>query len=175
MDFIYDPYLVLYLPLYQLDGSSFASRDAYGNPGTVAGALWRPQGRFFDAIDDVLDCGNGTSLQITEEISIDAWVNPPDNSISYPGMVTFSPDFTSWTNFIWALRLSGTTLKPTCLFVYSDGTNNGESLITSSPITAGQMSHIVVTKSVSVQEEKIYVNGIIAKTLTGQTKLCPPS
>ena len=40
-----DPSLVLYLPLYELDGSSFRSRDAYGHLATVTGALWTPQGR----------------------------------------------------------------------------------------------------------------------------------
>ena len=52
MDFIFDPSLVLYLPLYQLDGASFTSKDAYGHLCTVTGALWRPNGRYFDGSDD---------------------------------------------------------------------------------------------------------------------------
>ena len=58
MDFIFDPSLVLYLPLYQPDGASFASRDAYGHLCTVTGALWTPQGRTFDGADDIIDLGN---------------------------------------------------------------------------------------------------------------------
>ncbi len=49
---ILDPNLVLYLPLYELDGNSFASRDAYGHLCTATGALWRPGGRAFDGVDD---------------------------------------------------------------------------------------------------------------------------
>lgn len=53
-----DPYLKLYLPLYELDGSSFMSKDAYGHLCTVTGALWRPNGRWFDKTSDIITCGN---------------------------------------------------------------------------------------------------------------------
>ena len=52
MDFIFDPSLVLYLPLYELDGASFMSKDAYGHLCTVTGATWTPRGRSFDGTDD---------------------------------------------------------------------------------------------------------------------------
>ena len=50
--FLLDPSLVLYLPLYQLDGASFMSRDAYGHLGVNYGSTWTPQGRSFDGVDD---------------------------------------------------------------------------------------------------------------------------
>jgi len=50
-DFIFDPSLVLYLPLYQLDGWAFMSRDAYGHLCSVTGAKWTPQGRDLDEQD----------------------------------------------------------------------------------------------------------------------------
>lgn len=34
------------------------------------------QGVSFDGSDDYIDCGNDSSLDITEEISIEAWINP---------------------------------------------------------------------------------------------------
>ena len=52
MDFIFDPSLAFYLPLHELDGSSFRSRDAYGHLCTVTGATWGVQGRTFDGTDD---------------------------------------------------------------------------------------------------------------------------
>ena len=54
MDFIFDPSLVLYLPLYELHGASFKSRDKHGHLCTVTGALWKPNGRLFDGADDYL-------------------------------------------------------------------------------------------------------------------------
>ena len=54
MDFIFDPSLVFYLPLYQLNGASVMSEDAHGHLCSVTGALWRPNGRYFDGTDDLI-------------------------------------------------------------------------------------------------------------------------
>ena len=58
MDFIFDPSLVLYLPLYKLDGACFMSEDKHGHLCTVTGALWRPDGHYFDGQDDYIYCGD---------------------------------------------------------------------------------------------------------------------
>ncbi len=83
MDFIVDPGLVLYLPLYELDGASFASRDAYRHPCRVTGALWTPRGRNFDGSDDLIDCRNPASLVFgngasDSPFSVLAWVKMDD-------------------------------------------------------------------------------------------------
>lgn len=75
MDFVFDPSLVLYLPLYELDGSSFASKDAYGHTCTVTSALWRPGGYYFDGsaditIPDFTDVGDSN-----KQISAFVWIN----------------------------------------------------------------------------------------------------
>ena len=74
MDFIFDPNLVLYLPLYQLDGSSFMSKDAYGHLCTVTGALWTPQGRDFDGTDDKITIPHTASLDNLLPYSQIVWV-----------------------------------------------------------------------------------------------------
>jgi len=78
MDFIFDPSLVLYLPLYELDGASFMSKDAYGHLCTVTGTLWTPRGRYFDGSDDWINCGNPATLQFAsaDAFSILAWIKP---------------------------------------------------------------------------------------------------
>ena len=53
-NFITDPSLILYLPLYQVDGASLMSRDAYGHLGSVTGVQWKSDGRAFDGIDDYI-------------------------------------------------------------------------------------------------------------------------
>jgi len=50
--FALDPYCKLYLPLWKLDGDSFADRSAYGHLCTNHGSLWTPRGRSFDGVDD---------------------------------------------------------------------------------------------------------------------------
>jgi len=76
MDFIFDPGLVLYLPLYELDGASFASRDAYRHLCTATGTGWRPLGRYFDGVDDYINCGTSAELDMgTNDITTIAWIN----------------------------------------------------------------------------------------------------
>ncbi len=74
MDFIVEPSLVLYLPLYELDGASFASRDAYRHPCVVTGALWIPRGRKFDGSDDKIDLGNKAAYKPADALSLLSWV-----------------------------------------------------------------------------------------------------
>ncbi len=69
-----DPGLVLYLPLYQLDGASFRSKDAYGHLGTVTGALWQPDGRLFDRVDDRMVIPHHTALRAGTAFTIMFWI-----------------------------------------------------------------------------------------------------
>ena len=71
--FALDPYCKLYLPLYKLDGDSFADRSAYGHLCINHGSTWTPQGRSFDGVDDYVDCGNNASLDITDAITLEVW------------------------------------------------------------------------------------------------------
>ena len=72
-DFIFDPSLVLYLPLYELDGGAFKSKDAHGHLCTVTGALWRPDGRYFDGTDDEIDCGDISEFNSVSALTVEGW------------------------------------------------------------------------------------------------------
>jgi hypothetical protein len=72
MDLNLDPSLVLYLPLYKLDSASFISRDAYGHPAVDTGTLWTPQGRSFDGIDDLIDCGGSPAFD-SQQYTLTCW------------------------------------------------------------------------------------------------------
>ncbi len=74
MDFIHDPYLVFYAPLWKRDGTSFISDDAYGHLCTVVGALWTPQGRSFDGNDYITINPTASKLQTLTTGSIELWV-----------------------------------------------------------------------------------------------------
>lgn len=75
MDFIFDPSLVLYLPLYKLDGASFMDRSAYGHLCTVTGAVWTPQGRDFDGSDDYIDLDDIDAVDFgAGDFCLIAWV-----------------------------------------------------------------------------------------------------
>ncbi len=74
--FIFDPGLVLYLPLYELDGASFMSKDKHGHLCTVTGALWTPLGRSFDGTDDEITTGLNPSTTLGQEVTILSWLYP---------------------------------------------------------------------------------------------------
>lgn len=74
MEHILEPGLVLYLPLYELDGDSFQSRDAHGHLCSVSGALWTMQGRQFDGMNDVINIASRPSLKLTTAITMEVWL-----------------------------------------------------------------------------------------------------
>jgi hypothetical protein len=56
-------------------------RSPYANHGTITGATWKrlPSGLWYldyDGADDHVDCGVGASLNITEQITLEAWIKP---------------------------------------------------------------------------------------------------
>jgi len=85
VDFIIDRSLVLYLPLYELDGASFQSRDAYGHLCAVTGALWKPNGRYFDGSDDDILIADGadSALDLITAMTYEVWVKPGDGGADY--------------------------------------------------------------------------------------------
>jgi len=85
--FILDPSLVLYLPLYELDGASFMSKDAYGHLCTVTGASWTPRGRSFDGVDDYITVPNHSALTFTsEDFTIIEWIKPALGTAEYQAL-----------------------------------------------------------------------------------------
>ena len=77
-DFIFDPSLVLYLPLGKLDGASFMSKEARGYLCTATGALWKPNGRLFDGVDDLITVPADSSLYSSDYVTFEMWIKPTD-------------------------------------------------------------------------------------------------
>ncbi len=74
MDFMADMSLVLDLPLFGVGGASFISRDVYGHRFTATGTPWTSHGRDFDGVDDCLQCNDSPALDITESLTLEAWI-----------------------------------------------------------------------------------------------------
>ena len=63
------------------EGSGTTANDSFDtNPGTVSGAVWTSgqvgDALSFDGVDDYVDCGNDTSLSISTNMTVAAWVYP---------------------------------------------------------------------------------------------------
>ncbi len=83
MDFIFEPGLVLYLPLHQLDGASLMSRDKHGHTCTITGATWTPRGRSFDGQDDKISIADNNVFTFGDgsndrPFTLEAWVSMDD-------------------------------------------------------------------------------------------------
>ena len=69
--------LVLYLPLYEyeLDGDTIISRDAYGHTCDVSGAVWRPNGYYFDGTNDKIQVAASAVFSM-QNFTLEAWLKP---------------------------------------------------------------------------------------------------
>ncbi len=69
---VLEPCQVLYLPAHKHDGDSFMSGDSFGRVSTATGALWRPDGRYFDGEDDDITVPNN-SLFTSDNLTVLLW------------------------------------------------------------------------------------------------------
>ena len=149
--------LVAYWSFDEGTGNTVYDLSGNGNHGTIHGATWT-QGKFgkalsFDGVDDYVDCGNDESLNITDEITIEAWVKRagdfPTNNIG---------------NIVWRHNYGARTGYR--LFAYTNGrvrfaVGNGSNIYyagTGYPLsTIGEWVHVVGVFDGSYV--KLYING----------------
>jgi len=151
-----DPSSVLHLPLHRLDVASFMSRDAYGHLCTVSGALWTPQGRSFDGIDDYINCGRNSRLDVVY-LTVEAWLYPTLAPTGGQGRTIISKDYREYELHI--MLISGEFRL--CLYL-GDGTNydNYDSGFNVSLNTWYYAAAVADGANV-----RLYVNGALVKTL----------
>ena len=134
MDFIFDPSLVLYLPLGRLDGTSFVSRDCHGHLCTITGTLWGLHGRYFDGIDDRISANTTANGGVAgEPHTMAGWGRLADWDTDHSICGFGRTDQAGWFdtmycdsngNFIARTRFaSGTQNIVTSLLTYTDDTD----------------------------------------------------
>ena len=162
--FILDSSLVLYLPLWQLDGASFMEKSAYGHLCTVTGAIWGTQGRTFDGTDDRISIPAHTALHFAE-ITIEIWWKPETAQANANG----ENIFTQWVGTgKYAIHFLRTTAE-----IYQCSLDqNGDGTVRPTPVTVTVFAdtnwhHIVVTGNTT--QTAIYVDGILEDTDVGIT------
>jgi len=61
-------------------GQTLRDTSGHGNHGRIQGATWVPSGDAFalrlDGVDDYVDCGSGTTLNLSQAITVEVWVYP---------------------------------------------------------------------------------------------------
>jgi len=164
-DFIFDPSLVLYLPLYKLDGASIMDRSAYGHLCTVTGALWRPNGHYFDGSDDRVNCGTSSAFDITDAITVELWVyvdpaGVADGKLSYLAGKSNATVSATWH---WQFDDRG---PPTNAFrMQVLGASIGTVLL-DDYVTGANWFHLAMAYSVMENQIRAYVNSVLEGTTT---------
>jgi len=144
-----DTGLVGYWALNETDGNLAEDSSNESNDGTLRGydrPIWS-SGKFgsaveFDGVADYVNCGNDTSLNITGEISIEAWVKP--NSLKATAQAIVSKE----DSYVFAQK--GDEIV---LYIYGGTTQYSSGL----DLVIGSWQHVVVTYNESVI--KFYKNG----------------
>ncbi len=130
-----------------------------GNNGTYNGALYDQPGKInfsigFDKVDDMIDCGKDTSLDVTNNITIEAWVKP-DTLTFWSEIVSKRVDNT--TNY--DLRFGGLGPAPYDRVQFYWGCDpNWQVYSTTNTFATGKWYHVAVTRE-GTNLPVIYVNG----------------
>ncbi|MBI2836139.1 MAG: LamG domain-containing protein [Chloroflexi bacterium] len=154
MEFIYDPSLALYLPLYELDGASFASKDACAHLCTVTGAPWTPQGRTFDGVDDNIRVNTSPVFEFDSAFTLEAWVNLDANP---PAVHQWAVEVTNsgGTQRLGLAARRNTTGYP--IGAYNSATSSW--IMANSAALLGSYAHIIVVFTAGISAA-FYLNGI---------------
>ncbi len=133
------------------EGSSAVARDVSGhrNDGKIHGAKSVPAGKGrclqFDGEDDYVDCGHGQSLNLTDQITLEAWIKPDSVPAGEPGIIGRGTSFDA----NWGI----TYFKDgVCYFYVSAGANN-----CLAKLAPGSWHHVAATFDGS--RSRLYIDG----------------
>jgi len=153
--------LISYWTFDDSDMEDGVVKDVWGiNNGTIMGDPQVVEGKIeealeFDGLDDYVDCGNDESLNITENITIEAWVKPGQLiNAWYYTIVSKRDDSDPSRQFHFDLRSQGKLNFGWRLA--ADGWHEGSTADVL--VEAGDWYHVAVTFD-SKSTPKLYANG----------------
>ena len=125
----------------------------YGNNGTIHGATWT-NGKFgsaleFDGVDDYVSVPDDESLDITDTVTIEVWINPQEQN---SGGLSLKQIAGKRAQYVMYISRTGYTIS---FYTYPDGTVSALSSLTT--LTEGKWSHVVCV--LDENGRKIYING----------------
>jgi len=152
--------MVLYLPLDDdsLDQSGNSNNGTNNGATFVSGQI--NEGLSFDGIDDYVDCGNDASLDIRDELTIEAWIKPDTVSKAY-----YHSSIVDRGNSYWFLILNTGKLAFLRFNENDLQTGYGKFSIfsTTATIPTGEWTHVAITYSVlGGNAVKLYINGLLS-------------
>jgi len=138
-------------------GSSIADGSGNANNGTISGAGWTTAGRFgkaltFDGLDDSVAVADAASLDMTNALTLSAWVKPDAIMGRWQHVITKEHG----ANAAYAMKADGNFSRPDLGLNRTDSSwwyANGTSALTS-----GQWAHVTGTWDGQVM--RLYINGV---------------
>ena len=145
---------------WRFDNSSdLTDHSTYSNNGTNYGSTYTDNGKFGGARDfttDHINCGNDTSLDITDTITIEVWVKP--SGLDDTGGHQIVTRSASWRNEGYVLRI-GTGGGDYLQFVTLAPAND----LTSSFKVENDVWYHVVAVQNGTSYKRLYINGVLDK------------
>ena len=131
--------LRLDIPMFEGSGAKVLDLSGKGNHGTITDAVWTRDEKgvamSFNGTSAYIDCGNDASLNITDAITIEAWVKP--STASEAGYIIARKNASDW-NSTYAVYFNGATNK---IIFYANGVANVQS---NAVVTETNWIHIAV-------------------------------
>ena len=140
---------VLWLDLKYFSESYWWDRSKYRNDGAVHSVKWKANSFYFDGINDYVDCGNHESLNITNELTLEAWVQQVTNNNGYIVIKNTSND----SKRLYSIYSAGSNDK--VYFYYYDG--NFRQVYWNYALDDNKIHHVVIRVSELIAT--LFVNG----------------
>jgi hypothetical protein len=103
-----DPSLRLYIPFNEGVGAVAKDYSQYGNNGVLTDVKWGINGGVFNGTSSYVNCGNDPSLNITDAITMEAWVKA-NNLVGGHAIADKQKDMLDYTQ-PWRWGLSGSSV-----------------------------------------------------------------
>jgi len=121
---------------------------AYGGATTTSDAIYGRAG-YFDGIGGYVDCGKDDSLDITDNLTLEVWVNPQEQNSDGLALKQIAGRASQYVLYI---NRNDLTLS---FYTYPSGSAN--SLVSTISLIKGNFYHVVVT--LDENGKKLYING----------------
>jgi len=151
------PNIVLWLPFDEGSGCTANDLSQYNNDGILKpdcptnSPTWGSL--TFDGVDDYVEVPDSSSLDLTNKVTIEAWINPQSYPF-YPGIVCKGNVGNYGESYCLFLEDGTGRLG---FLLNSDGTSGGRTIIYSPPISQSTLTYAAVTYDGATM--RMYING----------------
>ena len=128
---------VLWLDSKYFTESYWWDRSKYQNNGDVHGAKWKTDAFYFNGSNTYVNCGNHESLNIIDELTLEAWVQQATNNDGYIVIKNTSDD----SKRLYSIFSKGSANE--VYFYYYDGAK--KQLLWAYGIDDNKKHHVVIT------------------------------